>query len=82
MANWKLKINYKIQKQNLDLLPGKKEGKLWDLQPVIATEGREADMTYTEAIGIASSKNSLKKTILYLWLTNFPLQPHCFTTTT
>jgi hypothetical protein len=45
---------------------GKKEGKLWELQPVRATEWRKVDMTYTEAMGIASSKNDLKKTILCL----------------
>jgi len=45
---------------------GKKEGKLWELQPVRATEGRNVDMTYTEAMGTASSKNGLKKIILYL----------------
>jgi len=40
---------------------GKKERKLWELQPVRATERRKADMTYTEAMGTASYKNGLKK---------------------
>jgi len=40
---------------------GKKEANLWELQPVRAREGRKADMTYTEAMGNASSKNGLKK---------------------
>jgi len=40
---------------------GKKERKLWELQPVTATEGRKVDMTYIETMGIASSKNGLKK---------------------
>jgi hypothetical protein len=37
---------------------GKKEGNLWEVR---ATEGRKADMTYTEAMGIASSKNGPPK---------------------
>ena len=60
---------------------GKKEGKLWELQPVRATEGRKVEMTYTEAMGIASSKNSLKKPFCICDWPNF-LQPHFFTTTT